>query len=152
MTWFIARAVPKVQCIERNSAAVFQWFYFLMEGNKLTMNSYTAKKNMTKTNSGTKCEPKWFQFPENTCVFGKFELAGMAEFKRLPAQVLCQELASWNFLRGSRFLNFLRGSRFLAGIFCEEAGSWQEVCARRQVPGRNFVPGSTSLHFWFVLE
>ena len=137
MTWFIARAVPKVQCIERSSAAVFQWFYFLMEGNKLTMNSYTAKKNMTKTNSGTKCEPKWLQFPENTCVFGKSELAGTPRGSASPHKFCARNLPPGR--------NFLRGSRFLAGIFCEEAGSWQEFSARKQVPGRKFVPGGRFL-------
>ena len=126
MTWFIARAVPKVQCIERSSAAVFQWFYFLMEGNKLTMNSYTAKKNMTK-------QIQVQNVSQNGSNFLKIHV--------------CLASLNWQGRRGKAppRTSSVPGTCLLAGIFCEEAGSWQEFSARKQVPGRKFVPGGRFL-------
>ena len=147
MTWFIARAVPKVQCIERSSAAVFQWFYFLMEGNKLTMNSYTAKKydkNKFRYKMWAKMAPISWKY---MCVWQVWT-GRDAEGKRLPAQVLCQELASWQEFSARKQVpgrNFLRGSRFLAGSLCQEAGSWQKFCA-----GKHFLAffGSEIILTW----
>ena len=126
MTWFIARAVPKVQCIERSSAAVFQWFYFLMEGNKLTMNSYTAKKNMTK-------QIQVQNVSQNGSNFLKIHV--------------CLASLNWQGRRGKAppRTSSVPGTCLLAGLFCEEAGSGQDFSARKQVPGRKFVPGGRFL-------